>query len=78
MSNNLNIGEDTFHLFAIPTFFEGIGRVLDIGSSLEIYNISESPLEADTNAIKHDWKAVGKDLYSAIKQQASLLNEQPA
>lgn len=54
------------HLFADPSFLEGMARVLDIGGTLQAYNESPTPAVADTIAIASDWLMVGKDLQSAI------------
>ena len=57
----------TSHLFAQPSFLEGMARVLDIGSTLQIYNDSSSDTAADIEAIKSDWNVVGKDLSASIQ-----------
>lgn len=54
-------------LFAEPSFFEGMSRVLDLGATLQDYNISETEQEADIRALKSDWRAVGEDLKFSIK-----------
>ncbi|MBI2100822.1 MAG: hypothetical protein HYT47_02280 [Candidatus Vogelbacteria bacterium] len=54
-------------LFAEPSFFEGVARVLDLGTTLQEYNVSETEQEADIEALKNDWRAVGDDLRSSIK-----------
>jgi hypothetical protein len=53
-------------LFARPSFLEGAGRVIDLFGVLQVYNISETPREADQKAIKADWLAIGKDFQKAI------------
>lgn len=53
-------------LFACPSFAEGVARVMDLGSTLQIYNESKSEKEADLKALKNDWKAVGEDILYAI------------
>lgn len=55
-------------LVARPTLLEGIARVMDIGNTLQAYNDSDSDQEADTKALKHDWRIVGDDLRGAISQ----------
>ena len=62
------MGNDSFHLFSTPTFISGIAATLDLGATLEQYNSSQTPEEADLKAIKNDWKVVGKDIYFALKQ----------
>ena len=58
---------DDYHLFAKPSFVEGMARVLDIGGNLDMYNDSASVEEADQAAIFSDWMAVGRDLQKAIQ-----------
>ena len=58
----------TFHLFAEPSFIEGMGRVLDLGGNLQVYNESKSAKEADTIAIANDWRAVGDDVKNSIDE----------
>lgn len=60
--------EDSFYLFARPSFAEGISRILDLGNTLQIYNEHETEREADFAAIERDWKAVGKDIKDSIKR----------
>lgn len=58
----------TTHLFATPSFLEGVARTLDIGATLEVFNTSKTPNEADAKAIKKDWEAVGEDILFALKK----------
>ena len=58
----------TFRLFASPSFLGGMARVLDIGGTLEIYNESRTPAEADTLALRNDWGMVGDDILYAIER----------
>ncbi|TXT25738.1 MAG: hypothetical protein FD138_2919 [Planctomycetota bacterium] len=53
-------------LFAVPSFCEGMGRVLDVGDTLTEYNRSETPELADQRALRADWRAVGLDILSAV------------
>ncbi|MBI2459265.1 MAG: hypothetical protein HYV53_01795 [Parcubacteria group bacterium] len=55
-------------LFARPSFVEGMARVIDLGSTMQIYNSSKSEKEADVKALKKDWEAVGEDVAYAIKE----------
>lgn len=57
-----------------PSFAEGMARVLDIGSTMQTYNESLSPEEADKEAIKKDWQIIGKD----IKNSIHAYEQQPA
>ena len=58
----------TFRLFARPSFIEGMARVLDLGATLQTYNKSETPEEADYLALLSDWTATGNDLKFVIKK----------
>ena len=61
------MAEPNFVLYARPSFFEGLARLLDVGGTLNEYNTSKSPEEADYRAIFADWQAVGLDIDMAIK-----------
>lgn len=54
-------------LFARPSFWEGVARVLDLGGTLNIYNESKTPEEADRTALQSDFAMVGKDINKAMK-----------
>ena len=56
-----------FSLFAQPSFFEGMARLLDINGSLNSCNDSKTTEEADYRAILSDWEYVGFDLLLAAK-----------
>jgi hypothetical protein len=58
----------TFDLFARPSFIEGMSRVMDLGSNLQVYNHSKTELDADAKAIHNDWRMVGKDIESSIEE----------
>ncbi len=58
----------TFYLFARPSFAEGMARVLDLGGNLQVYNEHETTEEADLEALRRDWKAVGKDIKIGIRE----------
>lgn len=53
-------------LFAMPSFIRGAARALDLGSTTDIYNESNSEREADYEALRLDWLTVGSDLYGAL------------
>lgn len=55
-------------LFARPSFIEGLARVMDLGSTMQIYNNSKSEKEADIKALKKDWEAVGEDILNVVKK----------
>ena len=57
-----------YFLFAEPDFISGMCRVLDLGSTLNEYNASLTPEQADLRASRSDWIVVGQDLRSAMAQ----------
>ena len=58
----------TDFLFAHPSFVGGMASVLDLGTTLVVYNQSKTPKEADYRAIKCDWEVTGNDLRGSIDQ----------
>jgi hypothetical protein len=52
--------------FKRPSFFEGMGRVLDLGATMQAYKNEPNELEADAKAIASDWEMVGEDLRTVI------------
>ena len=62
-------------LFARPSFLEGIGRIIDFGTTLNIYNESDSTVMADVNAITSDWASVGDSLQSALVSSSLQLEK---
>ncbi|MFS1663360.1 hypothetical protein [Streptococcus sp. zg-JUN1979] len=57
----------TTFLVAENSFFKGMARVLDVGSTRNkhAYSASKSAEEADTRAILNDWSMVGQDIWRA-------------
>lgn len=65
-------------LFARGSFFEGMGRVMDIGDTLAEYNVSPTEADADRYALWADWRAVCEDLRRAVATPpAKLLTKKP-
>jgi hypothetical protein len=56
----------TDFLFARPSFFEGMGRIIDFGGTMTSFNRSSTPEEADSRAMYEDWRVVGNDLRAAL------------
>jgi len=67
------MSERTAYLFARPSFIEGVARIFDFSGSLNVYNESETPAEADKRALANDWRAVGDDIRAAMKALDSEL-----
>ncbi len=59
---------DSLFLFARPSFWEGMGRVLDLGGTMTEFNSSLSEEMADGMALRADWKAIGRDLLAAMEE----------
>jgi hypothetical protein len=53
-------------LFAVPTWQEGVGRLVDFANNLTAYNETKEPEDADARAIAQDWRAVGDELRTAM------------
>ena len=51
----------TTRLFARPSFFDGVARLLDFGDTMTEYNQSLSPQQADELAMRADCEAVAAD-----------------
>lgn len=64
-----NVGNTfTFRLFARPSFWEGMARVLDLGATLQSYNLNRTGEEADFAALSGDWNMVGRDIGKSLKR----------
>ena len=63
------------YLFSTPSFIEGVGRLLDFGSTLNNYNYSKSDKEADYKAIRSDWCAVGCNIREVFEIERQKQNE---
>jgi hypothetical protein len=57
----------TFRLFRqLPSFWNGFASLINFGSSEKKYQYDSTPDEADMNALRADWHAIGGDLKKAI------------
>ena len=54
-------------LYATPSFVEGAARIMDVTGSMNVYNASPTPEDADTVSIAMDWAAVGHYIRSAAE-----------
>lgn len=66
---------EAYKLFSEPSFFEGIGRLFDWGSTLNNYNTSESESESDYKALASDWASVGEDMRMAVNKYEQQLKK---
>jgi hypothetical protein len=64
-------------LYARPSFWEGMGRALDLGGTLQEYNTSLTPDQADQLALFADWQTVEDDFRGAVAQSDAEVS-QPA
>lgn len=64
----------SYYFFAKPSFLEGMIRVLDIGGTFQAELLITSPIQADIEAISHDWKTVGKDIENSIYEWKQTAN----
>ena len=64
------MGDQSFYLFAVPTFLSGAASAMDAADSLSIYNESPTGMDADAIATYADWMAVAGDMREAIQQTA--------
>ena len=55
-----------YFLFSNPSLLSGMARVLDLGGTLNEYNVSATAEQADRLAIKSDWAIVGADIMKAV------------
>lgn len=60
-------------LFADPSFTEGAARLFDFGGTLQEYNTSPTPEEADALAMHADWTAVGETIRRSTRKAAKRL-----
>ena len=65
----------TFRLMtSMPSFSKGLARSVDVGNTIDIYNLSRSDEQADLEALKSDWEAVGKDIDVSIQKYAQQVS----
>ena len=70
----------TDFLFAQPSLWVGIGRLIDICGLMDDYNRSHTEEEADARGLYSDWRITGEDISRALQtakeedaaQQAAL------
>ncbi|MFO7321116.1 MAG: hypothetical protein DIU68_005270 [Chloroflexota bacterium] len=61
-------GDIKAHLFARPSFLSGVARLVDVLGTLNEYNSAPNGNLADFYATRADWKAVGDDMWEALRQ----------
>ena len=63
----MKISTAATRLYAMPTFIRGMARVLDIGSTITVYNESPDGKTADSRALHDDWKQVGSEIRAVLE-----------
>lgn len=56
-------------LYARPSFVEGVARILDFGNTLNEYNYSRAPEQADFLALRADWRVAARDMGIALSEE---------
>jgi hypothetical protein len=56
----------SLYLVAEPSFIEGVSRIFDFAGNMTVYNESDTPEEADLQALRADWEALAGDMRSAV------------
>ena len=64
--NGLLKSSPTFRLFGLPSFWQGVGSLVDLGGTCEPFKIGETPDDVDVEALRSDWLAVGLDMNDAL------------
>jgi len=64
-----SIREQTGDWFTVPSFFGGMGRVIDLFGVLNVYRYFDNPVEADIDAMRRDFRTVGRDIRYAIEAE---------
>ncbi len=62
---------DTAFLFATPSLWSGMARVLDICGQFDSYNASEAAETADAKALYADFRMIGQDLKLAMETSST-------
>lgn len=60
----------TTRLYASPSLLSGMARTMDIGATFDSYVLSETPGEADLDALTADFLAAAEDFKAAASRVA--------
>lgn len=62
----------SFRLFKKKlSFTDGVASLIDFSENQSRYHIDATEKEADMNALRSDWLAIGSDMKKAIEQYAA-------
>ena len=64
-------------LYARPSFLEGLARIFDFGNTLDEYNQSLTPEQADSLALRADWLTIAGDLRKAVQEADVFARQNP-
>ena len=64
----MNTTIKNYKLFAEPSFWEGIARLVDFSGSLNEYNLTKSTKVNEYLGLKSDWENIGNDINVAMNQ----------
>lgn len=64
-----SIREQTGRWLSLPSFVGGMGRVVDMFGTLNVYRYYSGPNLADIDAMRRDFFAVGRDIWIAIEAE---------
>ena len=64
--------------FACPSFIEGIARIFDFGNTLQEYNTTLTPQQADVLALQADMNVVAGDMWQAFMYGVAEVNREQA
>ncbi len=62
---------ETGFLFASPSLWSGIARLLDLWGKFDNYNLEQSAEDIDAIALHNDWRVVGQDMRDAWRSLRS-------
>ena len=65
----------TNFLTSTPSFLSGASTVFNLAGRHFAYNQSKTPEEADSRAIRNDWRMIGKDLHECAKKVVTATND---
>ncbi len=67
---DFNEMSETFRLYNLPSFTEGMTMALDYAQTMPEFNVDATPALADGKALSADWKALGSDFAAAMEAHA--------